>query len=214
MQTASRATGSTRLPTTTWRASLKVTQVPSSGKVIIGQIHNVDEGDDPPIKLQYEYSTSTNTGSLAAIYRLKPGISTSKAIVLRNVALGASFSYSIALSKGGTLAVYAKMPSTDTLQWTAKLDPAWAAQTMYFKAGSYVQDNTGNNTEGRRGDLHQAEHRTYALKPREPEPAAGSREKGTAFNRQLAYQSGSPTLNSLKTAFYSLFIALHFKSSG
>ena len=128
------------------RATLKVTQVPSSGKVIIGQIHNV-EGDDPPIKLQYEYSTSTNTGSLAAIYRLKPGISTSKAIVLRNVPLGASFSYSIALTKGGTLAVYAKTPSTDTLKWTAKLDPAWAAQTMYFKAGSYVQDNTGNNTE-------------------------------------------------------------------
>ena len=47
-----------------------------------------------------------------------------------------------------------------------------------------------------------------------PAPAAGSCEKGTAFNRQLAYQSGSPTLNSLKTAFYSLFIALHFKSSG
>jgi len=128
------------------RATLKVTQVPSTGKVVVGQIHNV-EGDDPPIKLQYEYSASAKTGSIAAIYRLKPGIDTSKAVVLKNVPLGATFSYTITVTKGGTLAVYAKTPTTETQKWTVKLDPAWGAQTMYFKAGSYVQDNVGDNTE-------------------------------------------------------------------
>ena len=129
------------------RATLKVTEVPSTGKVVIGQIHNV-EGSDPPIKLQYEYSATAKTGSITAIYRLKPGISTSKAIVLRNVPLGQSFSYTIRLTPGGTLAVYAKLPTTETVKWTAKLDPLWAAQTMYFKAGAYVQDNTGTNEAG------------------------------------------------------------------
>lgn len=128
------------------RATLSVSQVPSTGKIVIGQIHNV-EGTDPPIKLQYEYSTSAKTGSLTAIYRLKPGISTSKAIVMRNVPLNASFSYTITLTKGGTLAVYAKMPTTETVKWSAKLDSSWAKQTMYFKAGNYVQDNAGDNTE-------------------------------------------------------------------
>jgi hypothetical protein len=128
------------------RATLKVDQVPSSGKIVVGQIHNV-EGDDPPIKLQYQYSTTMKTGSIVVIYRLQPGIATSSAIVLRNVPLGGTFSYSIALTKGGTLAVYVKTPTTDTLKWSAKLDPSWGAQTMYFKAGNYVQDNTGDNTE-------------------------------------------------------------------
>ncbi len=128
------------------RATMKVTQVPSTGKVVIGQIHNV-EGDDPPIKLQYEYSASAKTGSVTAIYRLKPGIDTSKAIVLRNVPLGQSFSYTIRLTPGGTLTVYAKLPTAAQVTWSAKLDASWAKQTMYFKAGSYVQDNVGNNTE-------------------------------------------------------------------
>jgi hypothetical protein len=131
------------------RATLSVSQVPSTGKIVIGQIHNV-EGTDPPIKLQYEYSTSAKTGSIAAIYRLKPGITTSKAIVLRNVPLDAAFSYTITLTKGGTLAVYAKTPTTETVKWSVKLDSSWSAQTMYFKAGNYVQDNTGDNTEAGR----------------------------------------------------------------
>lgn len=128
------------------RATLKVTQVPSTGKIVVGQIHNV-EGDDPPIKLQYQYSGSTKTGSIVAIYRLKPGIATSSVIVQRNVPLGGAFSYTITLTKGGTLAVYTKTPTTETAKWSARLDPAWAAQTLYFKAGSYVQDNAGDNTE-------------------------------------------------------------------
>ena len=128
------------------RATLRVTQVPSTGKIVIGQIHNV-EGTDPPIKLQYQYKPDLKTGVISAIYRLQPGASTVSATVLSNVPLDQDFSYTIALTKSGTLAVYAKTPSTDTKRWTVKLDPSWAAQTMYFKAGSYVQDNVGDNTE-------------------------------------------------------------------
>lgn len=128
------------------RATLKVTQVPSTGKVVIGQIHNV-EGNDPPIKLQYHYKADLKTGVISAIYRLKPGASTLSATVMSGVPLGQDFSYTIALTKAGTLAVYAKMPDTETVRWVAKLDSSWAAQTMYFKAGSYVQDNVGDNTE-------------------------------------------------------------------
>lgn len=128
------------------RANLKVTQVPSTGKIVIGQIHNI-EGNDPPIKLSYQYKSSTKTGSIVAIYRLAPGLDTKSAIILNGVPLGQSFSYTIRLTPGGTLAIYVKTPTTTTVKWTAKLDSAWAAQTMYFKAGSYVQDNEGDTTE-------------------------------------------------------------------
>ncbi|MEK1907524.1 MAG: polysaccharide lyase family 7 protein [Pseudomonas sp.] len=128
------------------KATLKVTQVPSTGKVVIGQIHNV-EGDDPPIKLSYQYKSDTNTGSIVAIYRQAPGLDTQSITVLKGVPLGQNFSYTIRLTPSGTLAIYVKTPSTTAIKWTAKLDKAWAAQTMYFKAGNYVQDNVGDNTE-------------------------------------------------------------------
>jgi len=126
-------------------ATLKVTQVPSTGKIVIGQIHNV-EGDDPPIKVQYQYSASDKTGKIVAIYRTKPGVDSVSVTIRNGVAMNQSFSYSIRLTRAGTLAVYTKVNSVSE-RWTTKLDPTWGAQTMYFKAGSYVQDNIGDNTE-------------------------------------------------------------------
>ncbi len=128
------------------KAALTVTQVPSTGKIVIGQIHNI-EGNDPAIKLSYQYKSDTRTGNIVAIYRTAPGAETQSITILKGVALGQSFTYTIRLTPGGTLAVYVKTPSIATVKWTATLDKAWAAQTMYFKAGNYVQDNTGDNTE-------------------------------------------------------------------
>ncbi|MWV13085.1 polysaccharide lyase family 7 protein [Pseudomonas sp. R-28-1W-6] len=128
------------------RASLKVTQVPSTGKIVIGQIHNL-EGDDPPLKLSYQYKSDTRTGNIVAIYRLKPGIDTTSVTVFRDVPLNQSFSYTIRLTPSGTLVVNVKTPSSTTSKWTAKLDPSWATQNLYFKAGSYVQDNLGDASE-------------------------------------------------------------------
>jgi hypothetical protein len=126
-------------------ATLKVTQVPSTGKIVIGQIHNV-EGDDPPIKVQYQYSTSDKTGKIVAIYRTKPGVDSTSVTIHSGVPMNQSFSYTIRLTPAGTLAVYTKVNSLSQ-RWTTKLDSAWGTQTMYFKAGAYVQDNAGDNSE-------------------------------------------------------------------
>ncbi|MDQ3204266.1 MAG: polysaccharide lyase family 7 protein, partial [Pseudomonadota bacterium] len=32
--------------------------------------------------------------------------------------------------------------------WRSKVDPTWKTKPLYFKAGAYVQDNTGYPTEG------------------------------------------------------------------
>lgn len=131
----------------TLAATLKVTQVPSTGKIVIGQIHNV-EGDDPPLKVQYQYSASSKTGKIVAIYRQKTGTDSVSTTLLDNVPMNQWFSYTIRLTKSGTLAVYTRVSSGLLHRWSIKLDSTWSKQTMYFKAGAYVQDNSGDTSEG------------------------------------------------------------------
>ncbi|WP_437881798.1 polysaccharide lyase family 7 protein [Pseudomonas sp. LRF_L74] len=127
--------------------TLKVSQVPSTGKIVIGQIHDV-ESSNPPIKLQYQYKAETNVGSIVAIVRVKPTDDSTSYTVAQNVPLEQLFSYTIRLTPSGTLAIYVKpSASAATVKWTAKLDTAWKTSTFYFKAGSYVQDNTGDSSE-------------------------------------------------------------------
>lgn len=125
-------------------ATLKVTQVPTVGKIVIGQVHNSD-GDNPPLKLSYQYKNGT--GSIVAIIRLKPTDVTSSVSILKNVALNQVFSYGIRVSKTGAMSVTVQPAGKAATVWNAQLDSAWAASPLYFKAGSYVQDNEGDNTE-------------------------------------------------------------------
>ncbi|NMF41579.1 polysaccharide lyase family 7 protein, partial [Pseudomonas sp. SWRI 103] len=54
-----------------------------------------------------------------------------------------SFTYVINLNKAGLLAVYAA-----DKEWNARIGAAWASKPLYFKAGVYVQDNSGDTNEG------------------------------------------------------------------
>ena len=53
------------------------------------------------------------------------------------------FSYLIHLSPGGALGV-----SAAGYQWDTDIGAAWRDKPLYFKAGAYVQDNTGYTSEG------------------------------------------------------------------
>ncbi|MGE8500391.1 MAG: polysaccharide lyase family 7 protein [Pseudomonas sp.] len=123
------------------RAALKVSQVPSTGKVVIGQIH-AHKSTAPLLKLEYQYKEKTRTGNLVAKVRLTPDSETQVHNVLSGVALDQRFTYSIVLNAKGTLTV-----NVNGTKWTAKMDSAWAAKPLYFKAGVYTQDNSGYETE-------------------------------------------------------------------
>ncbi|MGH8354253.1 MAG: polysaccharide lyase family 7 protein [Pseudomonas sp.] len=138
------------------RASLTVDQVPSTGKVVIGQIHAY-QSSYPMLKLEYQYSSTTKTGKIVAKVRGTPGDSPIQVItVAQGVALSQRFTYSIHLTPGGTLSVNA-----NSYNWSSKLDPAWAPKPLYFKAGMYVQDNSGLETEGGKANFYklEVEHR-------------------------------------------------------
>ncbi|MBT2342410.1 MULTISPECIES: polysaccharide lyase family 7 protein [Pseudomonas] len=124
-------------------ATLTVNQVPSTGKVVIGQIHTKDS-TSPLIKLEYQYKTKTSTGNIVAKVRMHPEDADGQVIIVATgIKLNQPFSYLIHLDKAGVLTV-----NGAGYQWSSALNTAWANKQLYFKAGVYVQDNTGYVTEG------------------------------------------------------------------
>lgn len=125
------------------RATLAVNQVPTSGKIVIGQIHAY-ESQKPMVKLEYQYSTSTQSGNLVAKVRMRPDDDDARIITLATgVKLDREFNYLIHLSPGGALGI-----SAAGYQWDTEISKTWSVKPLYFKAGAYVQDNTGYTSEG------------------------------------------------------------------
>ena len=123
-------------------ATLTVNQVPSSGKVVIGQIHAF-QSTQPMLKLEYQYKASKGSGSLVAKVRLRPHENSRVVTIAENVPLGKSFTYVINFTPIGTLKIKAA-----NKQWARDISATWRTKPLYFKAGAYVQDNTGNSREG------------------------------------------------------------------
>ncbi|AZC25553.1 MULTISPECIES: polysaccharide lyase family 7 protein [Pseudomonas] len=125
------------------QATLAVNQVPSSGKIVIGQIHAYNS-TRPLVKLEYQYKANQGRGNIVAKVRMRPGDTRSRVIgIAKNVPMDRRFSYLIHLSPGGVLGV-----SAAGYQWNTQLSATWRDKPLYFKAGVYVQDNTGYTSEG------------------------------------------------------------------
>ena len=137
------------------RAALSVSQVPSTGKIVIGQIH-AHKSSMPLLKLEYQYKTKTASGNIVAKVRMTPNAEIQTVTVASGIALNQAFSYAINLKPDGTLAI-----QLDRTSWSTRLDSSWAAKQLYFKAGVYTQDNTGYETEAgaARFDQLSIEHR-------------------------------------------------------
>lgn len=123
-------------------AALQVTQTPSTGKIVIGQIHAKDS-TSPLLKLEYQYKTWRGSGDIVAKVRSNPSdVSGQVIIIARGVPLNLRFTYNIHLTPNGTLSI-----SAYGRNWNALISPDWAVKPLYFKAGVYTQDNTGYETE-------------------------------------------------------------------
>jgi hypothetical protein len=144
--------------THTLEAQCRVLQVPSSKKVIIGQIHAFGGNAQPLVKLQYD------NGMVEALVKISPYAEADTNYPFMPVALNTLISYRLQVTNGLlTITVNLSNQTVNLLQ----NHPAWAKQSLYFKAGGYCQDNLGTNTEGARvsfyhltvthsGDMHLA----------------------------------------------------------
>lgn len=127
-------------------AQCKVTQIPSSQKVIIGQIHSFTGNAYPLIKLQF------NNGTVEALVKQSPNSSTDTKLTYANVGMSNAITYQIKVVEGLlSIAVNGATRSVNVFQ----SDPDWTNQTFYFKAGNYCQDNSGLNSEGAVVSFHQ-----------------------------------------------------------
>ena len=125
------------------RATLTVSKVPSTGKIVIGQIHAY-KSQKPMVKLEYQYKDSSETGNIVAKVRMHPDDDTARVITIATgIKLDREFSYLIHLSPGGALGI-----SAAGYQWDTDISAMWRDKPLYFKAGVYVQDNTGYTSEG------------------------------------------------------------------
>ncbi len=122
-------------------AQCRVTQVPSTSKVIIGQIHGYTGAARPLIKLQI------SSGVIEALVKTNSNYDADFKYVFQNVGVSNLINYQIKMENGLlTLTVN----GSNQIANVFLTDPDWATNTMYFKAGSYCQDNTGPTNEGGR----------------------------------------------------------------
>jgi hypothetical protein len=118
-------------------AQCKVLQVPSTKKVIIGQIHGFSSAALPTVKIYYNngntYGTvKTNSTDDNSDHQF-PSVS---------VGLSNSITYEIKLVNGLVSIVINN--HTNSLN-IFQSDPNYTNETQYFKAGDYCQDNSCSN---------------------------------------------------------------------
>jgi hypothetical protein len=109
--------------------------IPSSGKVIVGQIHAV-KAPNPFLMVTWW------NGVARVDFREVPGGLTTKALSVP-CPLGESFDYRLEIDKSGMLTVI-----LNGLGFQTQVNSLWDAYPFYFKAGAYVIDNAGPENEG------------------------------------------------------------------
>lgn len=142
-------------------AQVRVLEVPSNGRVIIGQIHGYGNGQTL-LGLQYEYKVKLGTGNVVAVVIDDPDPESSRPhqriTVASGIPLNQTFSYKVDISGNGR-----KPDSQARLTFTVNngtpvstyVDPLWDTVPLYFKAGSYPQDHDGDDSEVGRVKFYQ-----------------------------------------------------------
>lgn len=119
----------------TMKGTVRLELSPSSGKVIVGQIH-AHKASNPFLMVTW-------WNSVARIdLRLKESGNAQKVLSVP-CKLGESFSYSLVIGTDDVLQI-----KLNDLVYAVTVDPSWTEFPFYFKAGAYVIDNVGPVTEG------------------------------------------------------------------
>ena len=178
-------------------AQCRVTQVPSTGKVIIGQIHCYTGNARPLLKLQYE------SGVIAALVKTNSNFDPDYKLYFQNVGLSNLINYQIKIENG---LVTTTVNGSNQAVNVFLTDPDWATNGLYFKAGSYCQDNVGDTNEGSRVAFYMLDRSHAPSITNQPSPmtvTVGSNATFTvsaAGNGPLRYQWRLNETNTLAGA--------------
>jgi hypothetical protein len=165
-------------------AEMAVNQIPSTKKIVIGQIHG--ESTHPMLKLYYY------DGAIRALWRKKYNGDDAEVVLAQGVPLNAKFQYDIDVSKSGVLTLSATV-NGKTQTWAGQLDNAsYKSDTQYFKAGVYVQDNEGSGSEGGRTTFYDLKivHGAYSDND-DSDASSGSDTGGSTGSTDASSGSGT-----------------------
>jgi hypothetical protein len=147
------------------RAKLRVDHVSTTGeskkvgRVIVGQIHGPET---EPVRLYYSKKPYEKTGRIHAAMETASGSTWWSPDIVGNaddagIALGENFTYQIKLyGRKLTVAIY--RPDGRKYSMTRYIDPAYLGQNMYFKAGVYNQNNSGDVSDYAQATFFILEH--------------------------------------------------------
>jgi hypothetical protein len=125
----------------TLSASLTLDQVPSTGDVTIGQVHQRGTAGRPPVMINWK-----NGQVIASVMETNSPSAQRKDYVLAdNIPLGAPNNYNIDVAPDGSAAIDLNGKPTNF-----KLDSSFNEGELYFKAGLYVHNNQGSSSESAR----------------------------------------------------------------
>ena len=147
------------------RAKLRIDQVSTSGdaaklgRVIVGQIHGPET---EPLRLYYVKKPYEMTGRLYAAIETTTGSTYRSADIVSNkdnagIALGENFTYQIKLY-GTRLSVAIYRGDGRKHVFTHTIDSAYLGQGLYFKAGVYNQNNSGDSSDYAQATFFILEH--------------------------------------------------------
>jgi len=124
----------------TLSATLAVTDQ-GAGKLIVGQIHGHSTGSEA-LKIWWD------SGSIKVGYKTTIGASEVKTTLKSGVAVGKKFSYKIA-SSGYKTVVTVTIDGTSYTKTINYSSSSWSNESVYFKAGNYLQDgdSSGNSAK-------------------------------------------------------------------
>lgn len=117
------------------QVKMAVLKQPSTGKIIIGQIHGNSKGTEA-VKIWW------NNGEVQAGFKKEVDGKEERTTLLKNVALGQIFDYDI---QQNNLEVKVTINQQTT---TFNLGNSWKSEPVYFKSGNYLQDNKTPVTSG------------------------------------------------------------------
>ncbi len=148
----------------TLTASLLVSQVPPTKRIVIGKIQDKGDTDSSDqavakkalVKLYYDLNpldpnNNVCNGCVYALIRPVPAQDyfLQSVTLINNIPLNKLFTFKITLLRGGTLTIKANNTSTHVLLNTSKNNTlGWGAQSLFFKAGVYVPENGTSNILG------------------------------------------------------------------
>lgn len=117
------------------QVKMAVLKQPSTGKIIIGQIHGNSKGTEA-VKIWW------NNGEVQAGFKKEVDGKEQRITLLRNISLGQIFDYNI---QQNNLEVQVTINQQTT---TFNLGDSWKSESVYFKTGNYLQDNKVPVTSG------------------------------------------------------------------